>query len=209
FFDTVAVMQRQLLQCRPLLPVMANELPFVLADRTSWRRLRGLAKLRSALYADKVLHPPPNLLPQPPRRTGERPLRSEERGIFWQSPVAVLVSSAGTETNRRSSRRAPLQPYGRESWLRPSTVGPEDRPPPRGRIEPAPVISRSICGGFPMYSTLPAPVMETLSVSLTAIRASPAPVTESSAIFVCNASARRSLAPVMLATNSSTVPSRV
>ena len=35
-----------------------------------------------------------------------------------------------------------------------------------------------------MYSTLPAPVMETLSVSLTDIRASPAPVTESLAIFV-------------------------
>ena len=77
------MMQRQLLQRRPLLPVMANELPFILADRTSWRRLRGLAKLRPALYADKVLRPPPNLLPQPPRRTGERPLRSEERGISW------------------------------------------------------------------------------------------------------------------------------
>src|SRR5437588_11128895 len=71
FFDTVAMMQRQLLQRRPLLPVVANELPFVLADRTSWRRLRGLAKLCPALYADKVLHPPPNLLPEPPRRTGE------------------------------------------------------------------------------------------------------------------------------------------
>src|SRR5207248_4637057 len=70
-FDTVAMMQRQLLQRRPLLPVVANELPFILADRTSWRRLRVLAKLRPALYADKVLHPPPNLLPEPPRRTGE------------------------------------------------------------------------------------------------------------------------------------------
>src|SRR4029077_8974107 len=50
---------------------MANELPFVLANRTSWRRLRGLAKLCPALYADKVLHRPPNLVPQPPRRTGE------------------------------------------------------------------------------------------------------------------------------------------
>jgi len=60
------MMQRQLLQRRPLLPVMANELPFILADRTSWRRLRGLAKLRPALYSDKVLHPLPNLLPQSP-----------------------------------------------------------------------------------------------------------------------------------------------
>jgi hypothetical protein len=58
FFDTVAMMPRQLLQRRPPLPVVANELPFVLADRTSWRRLRRLAKLRPALYADKVLHRP-------------------------------------------------------------------------------------------------------------------------------------------------------
>src|SRR5436190_18973817 len=58
---------------------MTNELPFVLANRTSWRRLHGLTKLRSALHADKDFHPPPNLLPQPPRRTGERPTRSEDR----------------------------------------------------------------------------------------------------------------------------------
>jgi len=52
------MMKRQLLQRRPLLPVMANELPFVLANWTSWRRLRGLAKLHSALHADKAFHRP-------------------------------------------------------------------------------------------------------------------------------------------------------
>src|SRR5205807_10620943 len=56
FFEPVVMMQRQLLQRRPLLPAMTNELPFVLANRTSWRRLRCLAKLRPALHADKVFH---------------------------------------------------------------------------------------------------------------------------------------------------------
>src|SRR6266700_4330655 len=79
FFEAIAMMKRQLLQRRPLLSVMTNELPCVLANRTSWRRLRGLAKRRPALHADKDFHPPPNLLPQPPRRTGERPTRSEDR----------------------------------------------------------------------------------------------------------------------------------
>ena len=63
----------------------------------------------------------------------------------------------GTLDFRSGCEGAHFAPYGRESWLRPSTAGPEDRPPPRGLIEPAPVISRSMCGGLPMYSTLPAP----------------------------------------------------
>src|SRR5882762_9013756 len=143
------MMQRQLLYRRPLLPAMTNKLPFVLANRTSWVRLRGLAKLRSALYADKVFHRPPNLLPQPPQRTGERirgqrtairgQIRAQEREDFLaKRVVAALVSSAGTRVIRRAPRRAPLQLRAYFS---------------RFRIEPAPVISRSMCGGFPMYST--------------------------------------------------------
>jgi len=38
FFETVVMIQRQLLQRRPLLPAMTNELPFILANRTLWRR---------------------------------------------------------------------------------------------------------------------------------------------------------------------------
>ena len=62
----------------------------------------------------------------------------------------------------------------------------------------------------PAAPLLPAaPVMETFRSSRTAMRASPAPVTEILAVFVCNESARRSPAPVMLAINSSTAPSSV
>src|SRR5437868_14632356 len=66
FFEAVAMMKRQLLQRRLLLSAMTNELPFVLANRTSWRRLRSLAKLRPALRADKLCHPLRNFLPHPP-----------------------------------------------------------------------------------------------------------------------------------------------
>jgi hypothetical protein len=76
FFKAVVMMKPHLLQGRPLLSIMTNELPFVFANRTSWRRLRGLAKLHPALHADKVLHPLPNLLPQPPGN------RTKSGGLF-------------------------------------------------------------------------------------------------------------------------------
>jgi hypothetical protein len=41
---------------RPMLTTVANELPFIFANWTAWRRFRAFIKLRSALDADKVLH---------------------------------------------------------------------------------------------------------------------------------------------------------
>src|SRR5438309_1212150 len=75
-------------------------------------------------------------------------------------------------------------------------------------MDPAPVICFSTVGGFPEYMTLPAPVIDTFSVSLTATSAWDAPVDEISAVLVWSASASNLLAPVMSVTSSSTLPSR-
>ena len=56
--------------------------------------------------------------------------------------------------------------------------------------------------------TLPAPVIDTFSDSLTATSACDAPVDEISAVLVWSDSASNLLAPVISVTRSSTVPSR-
>src|SRR2546421_120915 len=55
--------------------------------------------------------------------------------------------------------------------------------------------------------TLPAPVIDTFSVSLTATSACDAPVDEISAVLVWSDAASNLLAPVMSVTSSSTLPS--
>src|SRR5438128_3097753 len=74
-------------------------------------------------------------------------------------------------------------------------------------MDPAPVICFSTLGGFPEYMTLPAPVIDTFNVSLTATSACDAPVDEISAVLVCKDSASNLLAPVISVTSSSTLPS--
>ena len=55
--------------------------------------------------------------------------------------------------------------------------------------------------------TLPAPVIDTFNVSLTATSACDAPVDEISAVLIWSDSASNLLAPVMSVTSSSTLPS--
>jgi hypothetical protein len=56
FFKTVLMIGCEAFECGPFLAAMAHKLPFILANRTAERRLRRLGKLRSALYADEILH---------------------------------------------------------------------------------------------------------------------------------------------------------
>src|SRR5260370_36913578 len=74
-------------------------------------------------------------------------------------------------------------------------------------MDPAPVICFSTVGGFPEYMTLPAPVIDTFNVSLTATSACDAPVDEISAAFGLSGSASHLLAPVMSGPRSSALPS--
>jgi hypothetical protein len=55
-FESVMVISRQLFERRPFLASVTNKLPFILANRTAWRRLRAFSKLRSALDADRIFH---------------------------------------------------------------------------------------------------------------------------------------------------------
>jgi hypothetical protein len=54
--EPVVMLIGQALGRRPSLTRMPDELPFVFANDTARWLLRGFAKLRSALYADKVFH---------------------------------------------------------------------------------------------------------------------------------------------------------
>ena len=62
FFEAVVMIGCQPFERRPFLAFVTNELPFVLANRTSWRRLCAFRKLRSALNADRIFHKAPQPL---------------------------------------------------------------------------------------------------------------------------------------------------
>src|SRR5213595_22421 len=55
-FDAVVMISPYLLERRPFLAGVTDELPFIFANWTARRRFRSLSKLRSALHADKVFH---------------------------------------------------------------------------------------------------------------------------------------------------------
>ena len=55
-FDAVVMISPYLLERRPFLAGVTDELPFILANWTGRRRFRSSIKLRPALRADKVLH---------------------------------------------------------------------------------------------------------------------------------------------------------
>ena len=55
-FESAMVISRQPFKRRPFLASVTNKLPFILANRTAWRRSGSFSKLRSALDADKIFH---------------------------------------------------------------------------------------------------------------------------------------------------------
>src|SRR5262249_33954072 len=55
-FDMVVMISRQLLERRPFLAGVTDELPFIFANWTARRRLCAFSELRPTLHTDEVFH---------------------------------------------------------------------------------------------------------------------------------------------------------
>ena len=93
-FNTVVMITRQSIKRSPLLSVVTDELPFILADGAGRWRLGSLVKLRSALDADEVFH---------------RDLVTQASCLFGQAGFQPALNPAGRLPVRRTARMAVLR----------------------------------------------------------------------------------------------------
>jgi hypothetical protein len=88
-FKPVVMIAGEPARCGPFLTGVTNELPFVFAYGAGGRRVCRLVKLRSALYADEVLHPA--------RNTGSLPV--------WSSRLPACLRASGQDARSTDKPR--------------------------------------------------------------------------------------------------------